>query len=151
MWKVIKKDITSIASGIIVHGVNCQGKMGAGVALAIKNKWPIVYYNYKDICKKYHNNKNELLGQLQPNKINDNLIVYNLFSQLNYGRDVGRRYADIDCIYNGLETIRNLHKESIIHMPQIGCGLGGLNFQSDLIPVLNKLFNNESDVLIYSI
>ena len=43
----IQKDITTERHGLIIHGVNCQGVMGSGVALAIRNKWPVVYDEYK--------------------------------------------------------------------------------------------------------
>lgn len=33
-----KGDITQVTSGIILHSVNLQGKMGRGVALAIANR-----------------------------------------------------------------------------------------------------------------
>ena len=38
---------------IIVHGVNCQGKMNSGVAKAIREAFPVVYEEYM----KLYNNK----------------------------------------------------------------------------------------------
>lgn len=35
----------------IAHQVNCRGKMGSGVALAIKQKYPEVYQKYSEACK----------------------------------------------------------------------------------------------------
>ena len=34
----------------IVHQVNCQGKMGSGVAKRIKDEYPVVYKNYMAKC-----------------------------------------------------------------------------------------------------
>ena len=31
---------------IICHQVNCQKVMGSGIAKQIREKWPIVYYDY---------------------------------------------------------------------------------------------------------
>ena len=36
---------------IICHQVNCQGKMGSGVAKRIRNAYPIVYTNYMKKCE----------------------------------------------------------------------------------------------------
>ncbi len=40
---------------IVCHQVNCKGVMGAGLALQIKNKFPMVYKNYKDKCLQIEN------------------------------------------------------------------------------------------------
>jgi len=45
--KIINRDLLTIESGIIAHQVNCQGKMGAGLALKIRKKYPQVYEYYK--------------------------------------------------------------------------------------------------------
>ena len=45
--EVIKGDVLSIKEGIIVHGCNCQGVMGGGVALSIRNQFPTVYNLYR--------------------------------------------------------------------------------------------------------
>ena len=31
------------------HQVNCQGRMGSGIAKAIKEKWPVVYSEYPEV------------------------------------------------------------------------------------------------------
>ena len=38
----INQDITTIAEGVLLNGVNCQKAMGSGVALAYLKKWPQV-------------------------------------------------------------------------------------------------------------
>ena len=43
---VIHKDITSVTSGIILHGTNAQKTYRSGVAGAIRNKWPAAYEAY---------------------------------------------------------------------------------------------------------
>jgi len=40
---LIDKDITTVEIGVMVSQVNCRGVMGAGVAKAIRDRWPIVY------------------------------------------------------------------------------------------------------------
>ena len=45
--KIIKGDLLNETTGLIAHGVNCQGVMGKGIALAIKKKYPQVFIDYK--------------------------------------------------------------------------------------------------------
>ena len=52
--QIIEGDITLESSGLIIQGVNCQGAMGSGIALAIKNRWPEVYDAYKSHPKVNH-------------------------------------------------------------------------------------------------
>ena len=49
----ITADITTITEGAILHQVNCQDKLGAGVALALATKYPKVKQRYHAFTKKY--------------------------------------------------------------------------------------------------
>lgn len=49
----ISADITTITTGYIMHQVNCQNVMGAGVAKALYTKYPIVKLSYHDFAKEY--------------------------------------------------------------------------------------------------
>lgn len=119
--KILNKDITTIEGpAVIAHGVNCQGKMGSGVAKAIITKWPEV----KEAYLQYENKK---LGYL--NRVNiGNLIIYNCFTQQYYGYD-NKRYANIIAIIQCLYAILILHDELPLYIPKIGCGLGGLDWE----------------------
>lgn len=46
----------------ICQQVNCRGVMGAGLALQIRNKWPVVYRRYLGLCYGSDGNK---LGMYQ--------------------------------------------------------------------------------------
>jgi O-acetyl-ADP-ribose deacetylase (regulator of RNase III) len=41
--------LTGATSGFLVHGCNCQGKMGSGIAKLIRDKWPVVFETYHNI------------------------------------------------------------------------------------------------------
>lgn len=49
-------DLLAVNTGCIIHGCNAQGVMGAGVALAFKNKYPAAYTRYvQDLdIKQFH-------------------------------------------------------------------------------------------------
>lgn len=139
MIEYIKKDITSVERGVIGHGCNCQGRMGSGVALAIRNKWPQVYEQYIVLCKD-NSDKRKLLGTIQAIPVVVELVVVNLFTQLNYGFD-GQKYANIHAISKSLDTMFGFVSAVKLpaYIPRIGCGLGGLDWEQDVKPEVERL------------
>lgn len=123
---------------VICHQVNCQGRMGSGIAKGIREKYPAVYDNYMEKCTSI---KNPVwnLGTIQYVPIYEeytengfNPQVCNFFSQLNYGYD-GARYTSYDAFWDCLNWLKKTTPEgkSIGFPARIGCGLGGANW--DLI------------------
>lgn len=49
MIKIIDGDLFETDAKFIVHQVNCMGRMGSGVALQVKEKYPHVYEEYKKL------------------------------------------------------------------------------------------------------
>jgi O-acetyl-ADP-ribose deacetylase (regulator of RNase III) len=139
MISYINQDITKVPMGIIVHGVNCQGVMGSGVARAIRDKWPTVYDHYIDKVTKDKDLTLErygpLLGSIQLVTIErEKLYVINAFTQDKFGKD-GKRYASYDAIDRCFYQIANLRLEEElkslpVYIPQIGAGLGGGNWRA---------------------
>jgi len=119
---IIKGNILTIKHGIICHQVNCKGKMGAGIALKIRRKWPIVY---KDYMIAYKNGLlipgAVILSVIDPNK----LYVANLCGQLNYGRD--KQYTIYDAVGQCLSKLAAYDREDLpIYIPKgMGCSLAG--------------------------
>ena len=145
MIEYIKKDLTTITHGVIGQGVNCQGKMGKGVAKDIRNKWPIVYSQYLLMCSSH--SPEELLGTAHLINVGDTqstginqLFVANCFTQEFYGRD-GKRYADPLAIKKALTNTLEFCKgiDLPLYMPKIGCGLGGLNWEKDVLSIIEEL------------
>lgn len=133
----LTKDITTIEQGYIIHGTNCSGGFGSGVAGAIKRKWPVVYEQFMKHGKGPH-----LLGSIDFVRIDDFLVVINLYSQDQYGYD-GKKYASPQAIETGLfhflEILSSTDDETDVYLPKIGCGLGGLSWEHDVLPIINKV------------
>ena len=121
-----KGDITQVTEGVILHCVNCQGVMGSGVALAIRNKWPEVYQRYKLMSDSF--SSSAMLGTYQDVRVGSGLFVVNCFGQMDYGRDK-RKYVSYDaldkCLSRLSEAVGSRILPSPIHFPLIGCGLAG--------------------------
>jgi len=146
MLKFIKKDITTVEAGWIIHGVNCQHAMGSGVALAIKTKWPIIYKRYMEAA-----GGQEMLGKLHPIQVDKDLFVVNGYTQEFFGSDRNVRYADPDAISTIIKSVveQAQHHFQKVYVPRIGCDRGGLQWETDVEPGLQQLAIDYPDVNIY--
>jgi len=88
---IIEQDILNVSSGIICHQVNCRGKMGAGLAKQIADRYPQAKSSYELECR--IRTPENLLGDIATAKIYDDLWVVGLFAQLDYGREPGKCYT----------------------------------------------------------
>lgn len=142
--EIIQSDITNETSGLIIHGVNCMGRMGSGIALAIKTKWPVVYEKYME-----HTQGKDALGSFQPVYISDGLYVGNCWTQEYFGKD-GRVYADKHSVFEALVQAFEFcyDHELELKSPQIGCGLGGLDWERDVKPLFNYVNHFFPDVKV---
>lgn len=146
--KIINDDITLVKSGVIAHGVNCQGAMGSGVAKAIKEKWPVIF----DEFKKQSTGK-QMLGKAHVIPVDKGLWVANCYTQLYYGRD-GKRYASLEAIQESLGKVFAFANQNsiVVSMPKIGCGLGGLHWDKEVFPVIGEMASQyDITVHIYEI
>lgn len=150
MIKYINKDITTVTRGIVAHGVNCLGAMGSGVALAIRKSWPIVFFEYVQYCDIFKGPARNLLGMVQTIDVGNEVIVANCFTQEIYGND-GAVYADIRALEEALENVLAYaqHKNMPIYLPKIGCGLGGLDWDTQVEPILIRLGEEYEDINIF--
>lgn len=124
MIKHIKCNIFESGADVICHQVNCQGVMGSGIAKQVREKYPNVYKEYKDLCDLEFYPKN-LLGIAQSVHANDKTIIVNIFAQENFGYD-GKCYTDYNALREGFETVRDNNKEDVIAIPYLmGCHRGG--------------------------
>lgn len=142
---------------VIAHQVNCQGKMGSGVAKAIRDKYPIVYEQYMSF---YNWNLQKNMPPKMPGgqaafiKVNDNREVVNLYGQVDYGYD-GKRYTNYALLSLALNEMFYLLKENDdieVAIPyNMGCDRGGADWHvvEALLEDFSNLYN--IDVYIYSL
>lgn len=147
MIKIVYGNLLDAKEDIICHQVNCQGVMGAGVAKAIRTKWPNVYHNYKEYC--YDHGARYLMGTCLLVPINEgDQAVVNMFAQNDYGYN-GCRFTSYDAFYNCLEFIKEtVSRHCSIAFPYgIGSGLGGGNW--DIIYTMIHNVLDDREVVIY--
>lgn len=120
------------------QGVNCQGMMGAGIAVAFREKWPEMYEEYKELCGKYRHILPGLLHIYNPEAVEDKMVdggftfihlvfpptVYNLFSQNQPGRNGSYELLQKAAFL----MLRDAEEQGFerVGLPWIGCGIAGL-------------------------
>lgn len=140
MINYIKKTVFNSNSEGLVNTINCDGVMGAGLALEFALRYPDMYNQYVDDCK----NKKVKIGEILTYRTNDSLVI-------NFPTKLHWQYpSQLSWIEKGLEYIANHYKEwniKSIAIPPLGCSNGGLDFECQVKPLIEKKLN-EVDILI---
>lgn len=121
----------------IGHGVNCQGAMGSGIAVAFRERFPLMYGQYNSLCKVGW----LLPGQVFPFRVSKDFYVFNIASQFNPGRD-----GNLDFLRMGLLYCRfymQQHGLQHLALPRIGAGIAGLDW-NDVKNVVHDVFDDDS-------
>ena len=127
MAREITGDITAITDGYIMHQVNCQNVMGAGVAKSLATKYPKVKEAYHNFAKTYAKPK-ERFRWIQPVRVSESLVICNSFSQFSFGnsRMTGICYTDMLTLKSALKRFDARAKKAgkRAYVPAyIGCGI----------------------------
>lgn len=143
MVKIIHKDLLKSDCNFIIHQVNCQGKMGKGIALQVAKKFPHVTSCYKEKVKLAKENNISLLGQIQVVSIigKENQYIVNLFGQDRYGNG---KQTDLTAVRRGLLKVRQLAEPyglSVAMPYNMGCGNGGEKWEN-VYPIIEDIFGN---------
>lgn len=126
----------------IVNAVNCVGVMGGGLALAFKQRYPIMDLDYQEYCDRNMLRPGKL-HTYQPSLTNDPWIVN--FPTKDHFKDP----SELEYIESGMQqlavmaVVRNWHSVAV---PALGCGLGGLKWD-DVLPIIEKHVSFAPDTL----
>lgn len=131
--RIIKGDLFTSTTGAIGHGVNCKGAMGAGIARLFRQKFPKMYEEYRRLCTNELIEPGDCFSWWDEQKQS---WVYNLASQKNLGADARLEWFE-EAAFNALSHA-DLHGIEEVAIPQIGCGIGGLEWE-DVEPMLKTV------------
>lgn len=68
MIEIIEGNLFDTDAKFICHQVNCMGKMGSGVALQVRQRFPHVYEEYKKVAS------SDMLGKVQIVPVKPNIL-----------------------------------------------------------------------------
>jgi uncharacterized protein YwgA/O-acetyl-ADP-ribose deacetylase (regulator of RNase III) len=141
--KVIKGDIFHSGAQTLVNTVNCVGVMGKGLALEFKKRYPGMYQDYLQRCKKGKVKLGEpyLFRQLEPPNILN-------FPTKGHWRSVSHLHN----IISGLDYLEQHYKEwgiKSIAIPSLGCQQGHLDWSVVLPVIYGKSSRLEVPVELY--
>jgi len=147
MYTEITKNLVTVEEGMILHGCNCSGGFGSGVAAAVRSHWPSVYEEFKK-----NGTGKDKLGTIQMILVSESpdVVVVNGYTQEFYGPG-DKKYADVDAITSCLDTTLyfcEMH-ELDLYMPKIGCGLGGLSWKDEVEPIISNASEKFNGVNIF--
>jgi O-acetyl-ADP-ribose deacetylase (regulator of RNase III) len=110
----------------LAHGCNCQGSMGAGIAVGFKERYPAMFEEYRRRCKADPREFN--LGDCFLWREEGKPAIFDLATQEKYFR----ARATYDAVETSLRAMRASADAAGIRsiaMPRIGAGLGGLSWK----------------------
>lgn len=142
---------------IIAHICNNAGGWGAGFVLALSKRWAQPEASYR---RWYTTKHGFSLGKTQLVQVDQDIIVANMIAQEGFGGD-GKppiRYGALhDCLLELVSRIKNNNlsgmslKDASVHMPRIGCGLAGGNW-NDIRTIINvTLIESGIPVTVYDL
>lgn len=143
MIQYIKGNLFTSNSKVIVNTVNTVGVMGKGIAADFKKYYPEMFQQYKVLC----DNGTFDIGNLFLYKTS-NKWVLNFPTKKHW-----RGKSTLEYIETGLKKlVMDSSKLQItdIAMPKLGCGNGGLEWENEVKPLIEKyLEKSPINVSIY--
>lgn len=132
----------------LVNPVNCEGVMGKGLALEFKNRFSPEYFKeYERDCK----SGRLAVGRITAFHIGDGRYVVN-FPTKNRWRSPSRMEY-IDAGLRDLVAWVRLNAIESIAIPALGCGLGGLSWNTGVKPRIEAAFaplDGQVDVWLFA-
>lgn len=145
MIKVVNGDLLQAKESIIGHQCNCQGVMGAGVALQIKQEHPKAFKVYKKLIDEAgETSKRYLLGKALIVESNGKYIA-NLFGQFTYGSN--GQFTLMNALENSLKQLKAfaLEHDLTVALPfKIGSDRAGADW-NEVLALIEKVFEGHED------
>lgn len=147
MIEYVEGDLFATKADIRVNTVNCVGVMGAGAALAFKQRNPEMFNIYRAECKR---------GKIRPGVIHvwgpnsngmDDCVV-NFPTKMDW-----REKSKYEYIESGLVALRSYLKEQgsvTVALPALGCGNGGLEWERVSRMIQDALNDLEAHIKVFA-
>ena len=147
MLEFVKGDFFDFDADIRVNTVNCVGVMGAGVALAFKNKYPEMFKEYVRQCKEKEIAPGKPSVWKQGDMFSKGLEIIN-FPTKNHWRNP----SEYEYVENGLIWLSKYLEDKqglTITLPALGCGHGGLDWRRVKRLIIKYLEGKSNRILVF--
>ena len=134
LHSVAGKDISMFDVGvnILINPVNCIGIMGGGLALEFKNRYPVMHDDYLKICKRGFRP-----GMIHTFPVGPYQWVFNVPTKDNLSPSTEKIIkTSLAGLMVSLAALRPFLAKSKIAMPALGCGLGGMDWETEVKDLL---------------
>ncbi|WP_052342848.1 macro domain-containing protein [Bacillus sp. EB01] len=131
MITYVKKDLFESPAQVLVNTVNTVGVMGKGIAKRFKETYPEMFEQYQKYCE----DKLLEVGKLWLYK-SEHKWVLNFPTKKHW-----RSPSKLEYIEKGLQKFVETYQEkgiTSISFPLLGCGNGGLDWESEVKPLMEK-------------
>ena len=131
----------------LVNAVNTVGVMGKGIALQFKRRFPENFRAYERACKKDDVQIGKMFTVYLGESTNPRYII-NFPTKRSW-----REKSRLEYVREGLEDllceIERLGIRSIA-VPSLGCGNGGLSWDTEVRPLIEGAFARKPEVQVYA-
>lgn len=119
-------------SQTLVNPVNCMGTMGKGLAFEFSKHYPEIINPYRIACA---------AGTLKPGilqivDLDNGKKIINFPTKLHW-----RTKSKVEYVEGGLDVFRDNYEQwgiTSVSFPQLGCGLGGLSWEIEILRLMRK-------------
>ena len=148
-------NLANASERYIAHGCNAQGVMGAGVAKAIRAKYPDAFQFYRWNYEQFGLVLGDIVIYTEPMdgpfaeySEPDNKIILNCITQEHYGRNPNVQYVDYEAVKSCILKINKIAPGKNVAMSKIGSNHGGGDWD-----VVEKLLieNAQFQPVVYSL
>jgi O-acetyl-ADP-ribose deacetylase (regulator of RNase III) len=120
----------------LAHGCNCQGSMGAGIAVGFRERYPAMFEAYRARCKAKPRQFNP--GDAWLWKADTQPWVFNLATQEGYWRSRAT-YEAVESALGSMRSQADAEGLRSIALPRIGVGMGGLSWKT-VKAIIDRVF-----------
>lgn len=147
MVEFVSGDFFDYVADVRINTVNCVGVMGAGVALAFKNKYPDMFKEYVRVCRE---------GKIWPGNphvweerdLFSKCIIVNLPTKIHWRNPSEYEYIEKNLVWLQ-EFLMNQDEDIVVTLPALGCGHGGLNWNIVKEMIRHYLLDVRAKVLVF--
>ena len=152
MLKEVQGDILLSGAKAIAHGVAPNDPFAQGLALALREKAPALYKDFRHYCQTQHPSP----GSLWTWTGADGVRIINLFTQQavegHHGGKPGR--ATVSNVSHALKALRQLAEEEqfqSLALPKLATGVGGLAWEEVRPLIAQHLDGLKIPVYVYTV